>query len=327
VNSPTASVRRLLHPGTASAATTVEMSVWCSYLLVHTADWLLLIVLAWAAVRWLDLPVWIAVALLAAWIVKDLLLFPSQRHYYVTEPSERRIVGEEGEALSPVDPDGRGCTARSGRSRSGAARHELPRVHGCGFWTSTGCGCSSSRYTGTQVTRARDSFAWHTGQQWVRFAFDSSGSALQDSALSLERTMNENFTQRRSESNVCDRRPRRDVERWLTAMAAAACFAAGLRRRNSAGFWLAIAGGALAWRAAGVDRRDVGRATLHRLPATRQRTDEMVDEASQESFPASDAPALSAHPSRSPNRVSADPQTDRGRVVPTNPLPPPEPRT
>jgi membrane-bound ClpP family serine protease len=82
------------------------MSAWCSYLVVHTADWLLLIVLAWVAVRWLDLPVWIAITLLVAWILKDLLLFPSERHYYVTEPSERRIIGEEGEALSAIDPDG-----------------------------------------------------------------------------------------------------------------------------------------------------------------------------------------------------------------------------
>jgi membrane protein implicated in regulation of membrane protease activity len=104
----------------------VEMSVWFSYLLVHTADWLLLMMLAWAAVRWLDLPVWIAVALLAAWIVKDLLLFPSQRHYYVTEPSERRIVGEEGEALSPVDPDG--FARVHGEIWQVQVRHGSPRI-------------------------------------------------------------------------------------------------------------------------------------------------------------------------------------------------------
>ena len=81
-------------------------AVFRTYLLVHAADWLLLGLLGWAAVRWFEVAVWIPTAVVAAWIVKDLLLFPSMRWYYEPQPAERRIVGEEGEALTRIDPHG-----------------------------------------------------------------------------------------------------------------------------------------------------------------------------------------------------------------------------
>jgi membrane protein implicated in regulation of membrane protease activity len=80
--------------------------VWRTYLVVNAADWLLVTLLLIVAVRWFELPMWAGLALLAAWIGKDLVLFPRVRRYYEPEPAERRIVGEDGEALTAIDPEG-----------------------------------------------------------------------------------------------------------------------------------------------------------------------------------------------------------------------------
>jgi membrane-bound ClpP family serine protease len=79
---------------------------WRTYLVVSALDWGLLAALLLAAVRWFGLPVWGALALLGAWISKDILLYPSARRFYESQPAERRIVGEEGVTLSPIDPEG-----------------------------------------------------------------------------------------------------------------------------------------------------------------------------------------------------------------------------
>jgi uncharacterized membrane protein len=104
-----------------------------------------------------------------------------------------------------------------------------------------------------------------------------------------------NLVQHRAEPNVWDRvgcQPEWDTERWLAAIAASVCFVAGLRRRSPAGLLLMIGGSSLAWWAtSGTDQRmqwrDRVRAAIH----VRQQPSDVVVEASEESFPASDAPS------------------------------------
>jgi membrane protein implicated in regulation of membrane protease activity len=77
-----------------------------TYLIANGPQWLLLAILAWIAERSYDVPWWMGAGLVAVWVLKDLLLFPVMRHYYRPVPSERRIVGTEGIALSQLSPRG-----------------------------------------------------------------------------------------------------------------------------------------------------------------------------------------------------------------------------
>ena len=105
--------------------------------------------------------------------------------------------------------------------------------------------------------------------------------------------MDLNLVQHRDERSVWDQLERGcDTERWVAATLAGAFFIAGLRRRSAAGLLLTVAGGTLAWWAS-LGRRRANAVAGHvraALPRTRDRSDPVV-EASEESFPASDAPA------------------------------------
>ena len=106
--------------------------------------------------------------------------------------------------------------------------------------------------------------------------------------------MTMNLVQHRSGPNVWDRcevQRERDVERWLLASAAGVILISGMRRRSMAGMLLALGAGGLAWWAsAGADERNRWRGQL-RAVVRRQRPSDMIGEASEESFPASDAPS------------------------------------
>lgn len=83
----------------------------------------------------------------------------------------------------------------------------------------------------------------------------------------------------------------RDLERWLACFAAGALLMAGMRRRSSAGWLMTVAGSALAWWAASeCGTRNHRRGQVRALWSRHQKSD-VVGEASEESFPASDAPA------------------------------------
>ena len=101
-----------------------------------------------------------------------------------------------------------------------------------------------------------------------------------------------NLVQHRVETNVWDRvdRSEWDSERWLAAIAAGVLLVTGLRRRSTTGLLLSLGGGTLAWWAyQGVDKRNSWRDQV-RSGMPRSTSDPVV-EASEESFPASDAPA------------------------------------
>jgi len=103
-----------------------------------------------------------------------------------------------------------------------------------------------------------------------------------------------NLELHRGDESIWDRTGDRlnwDAERWLLAGAAGAFLIAGLRRRSVTGLALVLGSGALAWWASShMDQRRHRRGRLRAvLPARTQ--EDAIGEASQESFPASDAPA------------------------------------
>jgi hypothetical protein len=103
-----------------------------------------------------------------------------------------------------------------------------------------------------------------------------------------------NLELHRSNESIWDRSDDRlnwDTERWLLAAAASAFLLAGLRRRSLTGLALILGSGALAWWASSeMDQRRHRRGRLRAVMPARTSEDPIV-EASEESFPASDAPA------------------------------------
>ncbi|OFW13584.1 MAG: hypothetical protein A3F70_14805 [Acidobacteria bacterium RIFCSPLOWO2_12_FULL_67_14] len=82
-----------------------------------------------------------------------------------------------------------------------------------------------------------------------------------------------------------------DPERWIAATVAGALLMAGLRRRSPAGYAMAVAAGALAWWATSPgEARRARRARVSEVLRFSRRSD-VIAESSEESFPASDAPA------------------------------------
>jgi hypothetical protein len=103
-----------------------------------------------------------------------------------------------------------------------------------------------------------------------------------------------NLELHRSDESIWDRSDDRwnwDAERWLIAAVAGAFLITGLRRRSLAGLALIVGGGTLAWWASfEIGQRRVRRGRLRAVLPARVSADPIL-ESSEESFPASDAPA------------------------------------
>jgi hypothetical protein len=103
-----------------------------------------------------------------------------------------------------------------------------------------------------------------------------------------------NLVQHRGEPSIWDDAGTRewDTERWLAAVLAGGLLMTGFRRRSRAGLLIALGGSALAWWAAtGAEERNTQRRRLRAVLPRRQATQDLVHEAAEESFPASDAPS------------------------------------
>jgi membrane protein implicated in regulation of membrane protease activity len=77
-----------------------------TYIVAQLPGWVLAVLVVAALSQWTALPGWMAVLTVIVWIVKDLLLFPTMRRYYRSEPAERRIVGQRGTAVTDIAPTG-----------------------------------------------------------------------------------------------------------------------------------------------------------------------------------------------------------------------------
>jgi hypothetical protein len=104
-----------------------------------------------------------------------------------------------------------------------------------------------------------------------------------------------NLVQHRGEPSIWDRTDDRidwDSERWLIGVLAGAFLVSGFRRRSMGGLLMVLGGGSLAWwAAAGSDERRLRRGRLRVALPSRAPAADRVGEASEESFPASDAPS------------------------------------
>ena len=81
-------------------------SLFANYLLVQIPGWLIAVLVLWGFHIWGALPLKMGLALLAAWILKDILLFPAMRRFYQSEPAAGRVVGKSGTAVTTVNPSG-----------------------------------------------------------------------------------------------------------------------------------------------------------------------------------------------------------------------------
>ncbi|MGH9253184.1 MAG: hypothetical protein ACRD3C_01300 [Vicinamibacterales bacterium] len=106
--------------------------------------------------------------------------------------------------------------------------------------------------------------------------------------------MTMNLEQHRSGPSIWETRTWQtwEYDRWIAALVAGGLFVAGVRKRSATGGLMVALSGVLAcWALAGPDVRRRRRGQLRAVLPHRRPDADPVGEASEESFPASDAPA------------------------------------
>jgi membrane protein implicated in regulation of membrane protease activity len=77
-----------------------------TYVLAHLPGWTVVLFVSWILVAWVGLPVWAGLLLIATLVLKDVLSYRTMRHYYTSEPSERRLVNRPAVVVTPLSPRG-----------------------------------------------------------------------------------------------------------------------------------------------------------------------------------------------------------------------------
>ena len=80
------------------------------YLLLQLPGWCGVLLVLWLLELFWQLPIWLGAMLFAAFVAKDLVLFPFLRHAYSDEPSRmigpERLIGARGVAEEDLAPRG-----------------------------------------------------------------------------------------------------------------------------------------------------------------------------------------------------------------------------
>jgi membrane protein implicated in regulation of membrane protease activity len=76
------------------------------YLAAALPGWFVASVIAYGLHAWAGVSMWIAFLLPGLRVAVDVIMYPSRRRYYESEPPSRWLVGEPGIAVTPLQPDG-----------------------------------------------------------------------------------------------------------------------------------------------------------------------------------------------------------------------------
>jgi membrane-bound serine protease (ClpP class) len=84
------------------------MPTFVRYVLIQLPGALLVVAGLFTARRWIEIPAGVAVLLAAAWVAKDLALYPFLRHAYEVDPRSEmeKLAGDEAVVKTPLEPAG-----------------------------------------------------------------------------------------------------------------------------------------------------------------------------------------------------------------------------
>jgi membrane-bound serine protease (ClpP class) len=86
----------------------VSVPTWIKYLLFQIPGWVIAAIVLTVLWHWQLFPYWLALLCFAAWVVKDMLLYPLCRNAYESDGKSgaQRLVGMHGVAAEDLKPEG-----------------------------------------------------------------------------------------------------------------------------------------------------------------------------------------------------------------------------